>query len=51
MLLLWVDCLGKKNNPFIPLLHCKEKKKKKPSQRHLSSPSALDKSGKQGRNI
>lgn len=29
MLLLWVDCLGKKNNPFIPLLHCKEKKKKK----------------------
>lgn len=42
---------GEKNNPFIPLLHCKGRGKKKLSQRHFSSPSALDKSGKQGGNI
>lgn len=50
MLLLWVDCLGKKIIPLFLLLCCKEKEKKKLSQRHFSSPTALDKSGKQGGN-
>lgn len=53
MLLLWVEWRGGKGkslNPFIPLLHWKVREKKKP-QRLFSSPSALDKSGKEGGNI
>jgi len=35
VLLLWVDCLGEKNNPFFPLLHCKGKKKKESCQKDI----------------